>query len=83
MYMYDKGLHTFLQLLHLGIMHLCVVFVRCGKTLVIPDNRIWQRYIRILLFVCLLQTIKVKGKGQLKIRKIWNRKALMFRDGHA
>ena len=53
MYMYDKGLHTFPQLLHLGIMHLCVVFVRCGKTLVIRDNRVRRRYIRILLFVCL------------------------------
>ena len=42
MYMYDKGLHTFLQLLHLGIMHFCAVFVRYGKTLVI-DNRVRRR----------------------------------------
>ena len=57
--MYDKGLHTFLQLLHLGIMHLCVVFVRCGKTLVIRDNRVRRRYIKVLLFVCLMKDVSV------------------------
>jgi len=32
---------------------LCVAIVRCGKTLVIRDNRVRRRYIKTLLFVCL------------------------------
>ena len=30
-----------------------VATVRCGKTLVIHDNRVRRRYIKVLLFVCL------------------------------
>ena len=51
--MYGGGLSRFRQLLHSSGRLFCVATVRCGKTLVIHDNRVRRRYIKVLLFVCL------------------------------
>jgi len=54
--MYGGGLSRFRQLLHSSGRLFCVATVRCGKTLVIHDNRVRRRYIKVLLFlfVCLI-----------------------------
>ena len=43
----------FPRLLHLSFTFFLVAIVRCGKTLVIHDNRVRRRNIKTLLFVCL------------------------------
>ena len=48
--MYGGGLSRFRQLLHSSGRLFCVATVRCGKTLVIHDNRVRRNYIKILFF---------------------------------
>ena len=54
-----QGSLTVRQLLHSSGILFCVATVRCGKTLVIHDNRVQRRYIKIL-FVCLFVARNIK-----------------------
>ena len=70
--MYGGGLSRFRQLLHSSGRLFCVATVRCGKTLVIHDNRVRRRYIKTLLFVCVdvfktrFDTLKIPQKITLR-----------------
>ena len=58
--MYGGGLSRFRQLLHSSGRLFCVATVRCGKTLVIHDNRVRRRCIKILLFVYVVSESRIK-----------------------
>ena len=57
--MYDRVFTPFPQLLHLSFTFFFVAIVRCGKTLVICDNRVQQRNINKYLIVCLYALLSV------------------------
>ena len=63
----------FPRLLHLSFTFFLVAIVRCGKTLVIHDNRVRRRNIKTLLFVCFSNRIIL---GDVEEISIANLKAL-------